>query len=107
MKKIGLCLFVLLAACAPLDNSHRNELVVAPRDVKSLDDNALIENVMIKGRSEAHIAYKYKNVRVDQVAKLAARYCHEKKKNAYLQEVVLDKENYRIATFECVLLDAK
>lgn len=62
----------------------------------------LIENVVIKDKSETDITYEYKDARVDELAFMAVQYCKEQdKRQAFLQKVTLFKNKARRATFSC------
>ncbi len=104
---------LMLSACAPLDNTHRHrhQKIDAPTPPNAVErlktNNSLNDNVVINSRSNDYIAYRYKNVRVDEVARLASRYCMEQRLDAYLRDVISDQENYRIATFDCINLTRK
>ncbi len=61
-----------------------------------------IKNVFIKEKGESSITYEYRDVRVDEVALLASKYCEETYKTpAHLQTIRLHKNNSRLATFHC------
>ncbi len=64
-----------------------------------------LENVVIKARTENDITYEYKDVRVDELAPLASRYCKEHgNRTAVLRSVILYKNYARRATFDCLRL---
>ncbi len=64
-----------------------------------------INNVVIKARSENYVTYEYKDVRVDELAPLASRYCQEHgNRTAVLRSVILYKNYARRATFDCLRL---
>lgn len=64
-----------------------------------------LNNVVIKSRSENHVTYEYKDVRVDELAPLASRYCQENgNRTAVLRSVILYKNFARRATFDCLRL---
>ncbi|MFV0625742.1 MAG: hypothetical protein ACK5N8_00140 [Alphaproteobacteria bacterium] len=61
-----------------------------------------IKNVFIKEKGQNAITYEYRDVRVDEVAQLASRYCDETYGTpAHLQTIRLHKNNSRLATFHC------
>ncbi len=67
--------------------------------------NRFLNNVVIKSRSENHVTYEYKDVRVDELAPLASRYCQENgNRTAVLRSVILYKNFARRATFDCMRL---
>ena len=64
-----------------------------------------LDNVVIKSRSENHVTYEYKDVRVDELAPIASRYCEEHgNRTAVLRSVILYKNFARRATFDCLRL---
>ncbi len=64
-----------------------------------------LDNVVIKARSENYVTYEYKDVRVDELAPLASRYCLENgNRTAVLRSVILHKNYARRATFDCLRL---
>ncbi len=91
MKKFCLLLMgiLLFAAC------------VAHQEFRP-DFNKYVDNVVVVETSPSHVIYEYKNIRVDELAMLAALYCQEQNdKKATLSDVVLYKNNARRATFLC------
>lgn len=51
-----------------------------------------LDNVVIKARSENYVTYEYKDVRVDELAPIASRYCLEHgNRTAVLRSVILYK----------------
>ncbi len=91
MKKFCLLLtgILLFAAC------------VAHQEFRP-DFNKYVDNVVVVETSPSHVIYEYKNIRVDELAMLAALYCQEQNdKKATLSDVVLYKNNARRATFLC------
>ncbi|MFI3241012.1 MAG: hypothetical protein R3Y43_00420 [Alphaproteobacteria bacterium] len=101
MKFVYLFVCLLIASCG-LNQQKKVDNFNAPLE---LDESFIKENVFIKNKTEEFITYSYKNVRVDEVAKLASRYCGEANLRAYLRDVVLDKDNYRLATFDCIVVN--
>ena len=80
-----------------------------PRPVEKLVyDSAydrFLDNVVIKARSENYVTYEYKDVRVDELAPIASRYCLEHgNRTAVLRGVILYKNYARRATFDCLRL---
>ena len=64
-----------------------------------------LDNVVIKARSENYVTYEYKDVRVDELAPLASRYCQEHgNRTADLRDGILYKNYARRATFDCLRL---
>ena len=91
MKKICLLMLgmLLFAACVAHQEFRPNF-------------NKYVDNVIVIETSPSHVIYEYKNIRVDELAMLAALYCQEQNdKKATLSDVVLYKNNARRATFLC------
>ena len=64
-----------------------------------------LDNVVIKARADNFITYEYKDVRVDELAPIASRYCQEHgNRTAVLRSVILYKNYARRATFDCLRL---
>ena len=64
--------------------------------------NRYAENVTVVSQSSLYVTYEYKNIRVDEMAELAAIYCQSKNnKQAVLYEITLHDNNSRRATFSC------
>ena len=57
-------------------------------------------------RRHNYVIYEYSDVRVDQVATLASRYCYDKdpRTSAYLRDVYMRKNRKRRATFDCIII---
>ena len=64
------------------------------------------QNIVLKAKGENFVTYEYKDVRVDELASLAIKYCEDNVygTKAYLREIVLYHNNARRATFDCVNL---
>lgn len=61
-----------------------------------------INNVSIRERAPYTIVYEYRDVRIDELAVLAARYCQETyNMPAHLKSIRLHRNNSRLATFHC------
>ncbi len=61
-----------------------------------------VDKVIIASKTPSTIVYEYQDVRVDEVAMLAAIYCQDNgNRNAYLEKVLLYKNNRRRASFYC------
>ena len=67
------------------------------------DYNYLASHINVVEKSSSHVIYDYSNVRIDEVAGIAAVYCHEKagKKQALLHKIITRPDNRRHATFIC------
>lgn len=99
MKKLCLLLAIcLLAGCAT--KTTNDDL----RAVTVEDEARYKENIAVKAEGQDFVSYEYKNVRIDEIAPLAIAYCFENAdgKNAYLREIVLNKNKTRLATFDCI-----
>lgn len=97
MKKILFLLttILIISGCATTSQPQR-----ADEEVEAY--NRLTGNISIKEKGRYSITYEYKDVRVDDIAVLAARYCKETyNTQAHLKSVTLHKNNYRLATFHC------
>lgn len=70
--------------------------------VEETNPNRFRYNVAIKAHNADFVSYEYKNIRIDELAALAIRYCDEQGgKKAYLRQIVLHQNHNRIATFDC------
>lgn len=92
---LALSLFAF-AACSSLNFRTSNNAVPEP------DYERLIKNVRIVSESSTSVIYEYRNVRVDELAVLAALYCNDQAdKQAYLDKITLQRNNARRAVFIC------
>ena len=93
MKKLVFGLLFFLGACQSFDSAE----YVEP------DYNYLASHINVVEKSSSHVIYEYSNVRIDEVAGIAAVYCHEKGQNkqALLVKIVTRPDNRRHATFVC------
>lgn len=100
LRKIPSLILVFLAcACS----YQKNEFFSRGTTYQIDDHERLVNNIFIKATDPYAITYEYKDVRVDEVAALAVRYCQDTyQKPAHLQSVTLHKNNSRLATFHCV-----
>lgn len=66
--------------------------------------NSYRQDIVVKTMGNDYIVYEYSDVRIDQVAPLASRYCYETNpgKKAYLRDIYMHKNHKRRATFDCV-----
>lgn len=100
MKKIfGLGLiFLSLAGCAYFSDGEKAEYT----ELTSAEYSDFAKNVIVVKQTENFVEYEYKNIRVDDMAVLAAIYCHEHNhKKAYLDTIQLYHNNSRRARFVC------
>lgn len=98
LRKLIFCLSLVLSSCSVV----RPEPVVQGYDS---DYERFFQNVVIKQKTPNFITYEYKDVRIDEIASLASRYCDEQgHKTAHLHDAVLFKNMSRRATFDCLEL---
>lgn len=93
MKKfLALMSAVLLSACSSTDIYYEEP-----------EYNRLAEHITIVGKTSNYVIYEYSNIRVDEVAPIAAVYCKEKGggRQASLYDITLHQNNRRRATFIC------
>lgn len=97
MKKILFIAFLCfaVASCSSTDKSESSPQMRRYR-----------ENISVKAQGADFVTYEYKDVRVDELAPLAVRYCLDNAggKTAYLREVVMYRNRLRRATFDCLNL---
>lgn len=87
---------LLSASCSLWPSSQSVTEVPVP------DYQRFAENVTIVKQTSTGVIYEYKNVRVDELAVLAALYCHDQAgKKAYLDKITLYRNNSRRAMFIC------
>lgn len=92
---------VILSACS---GSKDENVVYAEPEVVDNNMDRVINNVLIKKKTNNSIVYEYQNVRIDEVGQLAKRYCQDKgASDAILSDAVLHKNYARMALFECVV----
>lgn len=100
MKKAILFVFlVLFTASCSWFRSEEYTYEYAPG---TPDYERLVQNVSIVGKNSDGIVYRYRNVRVDDLAIMAALYCAENgNRRAFLGKITLDRDNARQAMFLC------
>ena len=100
------------------NNHYQNENVVAteqagmvsiPKTTQPhyLDDaDRFRHNIVMKASGEDYVVYEYSDVRIDDVATLASRFCFDttQGKKAYLRDIYMTKNHKRRATFDCIHL---
>ena len=96
-------------AASAAEEKEKIEVMTPDQPVEKLVyDSAydrFLDNVVIKARSENYVTYEYKDVRVDELAPIASRYCLEHgNRTAVLRSVILYKNYARRATFDCLRL---
>jgi hypothetical protein len=92
MKK---CLFIgiliFLTACTVIDNEYKEPKY-----------NYLADHVNIIEQTSNFVIYEYVDVRIDEIAPLAALYCNDEGgRQASLYDIGLWQNNRRRATFIC------
>lgn len=101
--KILLCILPLISGCM-LEAYQTNKAETIDQAYASNYDR-FFQNVVIKEKTPYYITYEYKDVRIDELAYLASRYCYEQgKKHAYLHDAILYRNFSRRATFDCLEL---
>ena len=93
MKKIFYCLItaIFLSSCAPQEISYFEP-----------DYNGIAEYVIVVDKSSNFVVYEYSDIRIDEIAQIAAIYCHDHgDKQASLYEINLTPDSKRRATFVC------
>lgn len=77
-----------------------------PKKIESAYENdyeRFFQNVIVKEKTPYRVTYEYKDVRIDEIAYLASRYCHEQDgKTAHLYDAELYRNFTRRATFDCL-----
>ena len=104
MKKI-LLLCLLATLCVSCQSKVDDEGI----PVYASDAERFRRNIATKVMGEDYVVYEYVDVRIDDVATLASRYCYEttEGKKAYLRDIYMYKNHKRRATFDCVDLAAE
>ena len=100
MKKTFLILPILL--CVTLACAQKQIVVSEENYISDAEKMRYKENIVEKRRGENYVSYEYQNVRINDIATLAAYYCAQKGKDAYLREIVMRENHSRLATFDCV-----
>lgn len=66
------------------------------------DYNYLAAHVNVVGQTSQYVVYEYLDVRIDEIAPIAAIYCNDKGgRTAELYDIGLAKDHRRRATFVC------
>lgn len=94
MKKItAVILSLLVGACAA---EKEYAIWEAP------DYNHIAAHTRVVSKSPNFVTYEYKDIRVDEIAPVAALYCQDRGgKQAVLYEILTRPDNARRATFVC------
>ncbi|MBQ8661664.1 MAG: hypothetical protein IJ482_04990 [Alphaproteobacteria bacterium] len=93
MKKL-LCLMLLavVSACTRTETLYWEEP----------EYNRLAAHISVVEKSPNYVTYEYRDIRVDEVAPIAALYCQERgNRQAALYTVTMTRGNARRATFAC------
>ena len=94
-KLILFALVVLICSCS-------TERVKT--DLYENDADRYAKNILVKEKSDDTIIYEYRDVRIDEIAGLAAKHCNKVGRRAVLQHTYLHKNNKMRATFACTIL---
>lgn len=92
MKRLFFFAVFLLSACSSSEWMYEEP-----------EYNRLAEHIKVVGKTSNYVIYEYSNIRVDEVAPVAAVYCHEKggRRQASLYNITMHQNNRRRATFIC------
>jgi hypothetical protein len=81
-----------IASCASETPQYENELPY----------NRLAAHIRVAEQTQHYVVYDYSNVRIDEVAPIAAIYCHEHAdKQASLSSIEMRPDHRRRALFVC------
>ncbi len=96
MKKLIVAFLVVL--CASCQSQIDDGAIYAS------DTERFRQNIATKAMGDDYVVYEYKDVRIDDVATLASRYCYETNPNkkAFLRDIYMHKNHKRRVTFDCV-----
>lgn len=95
-----LTLLLMVASCAVIRKDNKVE-----DDYYTSNIERFMQNVSVKEETPRYVTYEYKDVRIDEVASIAARYCAEHgDKKAFLRQSITYRNHLRRATFDCVNL---
>lgn len=102
MKKILIIsLTILLSACS-ISRSGEYSSVDTEQENSNRTLDRFVQNAFVKEKGDHSITYEYRDIRVDELAGLAARYCVDTyNMPAHLKSIRLHKNNARLATFHC------
>ena len=80
-------------------------LAKTPVKVGENEYKAFARRIAVKNGSDNFVTYEYRDIRVDELMPLAARYCSERgNRTAILRKINLYNGNSRRVTFDCVRL---
>lgn len=93
MKKILLGAVLVLAACSHFSSEP---VYIEP------EFNRLAAHIRVIDKASNYVVYEYADVRIDEVAPVAAIYCNDRGgRQASLEEIALHQNNRRRAIFVC------
>lgn len=100
IKKLGLMTLALfLSGCSYFSDMFSSQEAPVLTDVDYAD---YAKNVTIASQGDNFVVYEYRNIRVDDLAILAALYCKDHNSTrAYLDNITLYHNNARRAKFMC------
>lgn len=99
LKKILVLTLVATAMLSACSSSR-----VAENELYKDDADRYAKNIVVKEKTPYSVVYEYRDVRIDEIASLAGKYCHKEGKRAFLQESGLYKNNRMRTTFICANL---
>ncbi len=100
MKKLLSLILGCGVLCSCAGNDDMQEYIFNP------DYNRIAKNAVVVSKSPLYVTYEYKNITVDELAAVAAQYCHDRgEKQASLYDITLHRNNSRRATFVCKKID--
>jgi putative hemolysin len=117
MKRLVTALAIALSISACKSREPDNYIVVPEGSVDyyygSYNDSqvehptnipqAIERSVVVREKGPYYISYEYRDVRIDDVAKIADEYCEKQGLRAYLRESLTHRNNNRISTFDCII----
>ena len=90
---LALLLFTGICACSSSE--------VVKEELYKNDADRYAKNIVVKEQTPYSVEYEYMDVRIDEIASLAGKYCAKQGQRAYLQESGLYRSNRMRATFVC------
>ncbi len=88
--------FVALLILSACTTEPKEEIIMEPQY------SYLVDNMVVIEQSSRHVIYEYRDIRIDEVAPVAAVYClNQGNKQATLYKIILRPDNRRRATFVC------
>ena len=106
MKNLYILLLGLsVVACSAIKEPENSNVLISNNEY--IDDASRYrQNIAIKDKGDNFVTYEYKDVRIDELAPLAIKYCetNAEDKYAHLREIILYRNHLRRATFDCLSL---